>query len=331
MGNSGTGKTHCLVERMCTLSQRGSKVIVFDTSNSFAKREIIEKLSVGGDEDTLKRVEEFVSGHITFHSIEQDGIPVDVFRCIDSSQSVESKVRMIMSIVGSHNPSFGKIQKAVIYKAACDMVENGEIDMLNLYEKLTGEEMPTNLSEQLADTLSFFVNFKCNNKTWGNFIKDSKDIIVISTNSVNSSGGSGLIDLLLMSIYYYQQKNNNKQTLSIFIDEIKSQNLDSGGPICKLLTECRKDKIGLNFATQYPPKSSETGMIMDNTGTKVFFALGGRAASVASKQLRIGADQLDFLERGECYVKGTFYNKAQDKCIPTVIHGTTYRNFVKSE
>jgi hypothetical protein len=72
-------------------------------------------------------------------------------------------------------------------------------------------------------------------------------------------------------------------------------------------------------------------MIMDNTGTKVFFALGGRAASVASKQLRIGADQLDFLERGECYVKGTFYNKAQDKCIPTVIHGTTYRNFVKSE
>ena len=77
-----------------------------------------------------------------------------------------------------------------------------------IYEALTSEQIPYNLVEQLTDTLSFFVNFKENDRDWGELIEESKDISVISTEAVRSSGGSGLIDMLLMSLYYYQQVHN---------------------------------------------------------------------------------------------------------------------------
>ena len=108
--------------------------------------------------------------------------------------------------------------------------------MVSLYEALTSEQIPYNLVEQLTDTLSFFVKFKENDRDWGELIEESKDIIVISTEAVRSSGGSGLIDMLLMSLYYYQQVHNEKQ-LSIFIDEIKTQNLSTKGSIAKILTQ----------------------------------------------------------------------------------------------
>lgn len=110
--------------------------------------------------------------------------------------------------------------------------------MVSLYEALTSEQIPYNLVEQLTDTLSFFVNFKENDRDWGELIEESKDIIVISTEAVRSSGGSGLIDMLLMSLYYYQQAHNEKQ-LSIFIDEIKTQNLSTKGSIAKIHSSSR--------------------------------------------------------------------------------------------
>ena len=47
-----------------------------------------------------------------------------------------------------------------------------------LYEVLTSEQIPYDLADQLADTLSFFVNFKANDRDWGELIEESKDIII---------------------------------------------------------------------------------------------------------------------------------------------------------
>ena len=46
------------------------------------------------------------------------------------------------------------------------------------YEVLTSEQIPYDLADQLADTLSFFVNFKANDRDWGELIEESKDIII---------------------------------------------------------------------------------------------------------------------------------------------------------
>lgn len=329
LGKSGSGKTHCLTERMVSLQKLHRPVIVFDTSESFTEEEILEKLSVGCGETAEKDVRAYIAEHITFHRIEEDGIPVDLLKLGDSG-NLEDTIRKIESIVESHNPNMGSKQQAAVHAAISDMIQNGNVDMASLYEVLTSEQIPYDLADQLADTLSFFVNFKANDRDWGKLIEESKDIIIISTKAVRSNGGSGLIDILLMSLYYYQQAHGEKQ-LSVFIDEIRTQNLSTKGPIAKILTESRKNRMSLNFATQFLPKSTQVREIMDNAAIHAFFPLDDRTAASAAKLLQVDSKELTLLETGECYIKGTFYNQNRQKAIPGILHGTTYRNFKKSK
>lgn len=329
LGKSGSGKTHCLTERMVSLQKLHRPVIVFDTSESFTEEEILEKLSVGCGETAEKDVRAYIAKHITFHRIEEDGIPVDLLKLGDSGNG-EDTIRKIESIVESHNPNMGSKQQAAVHAAISDMIQKGNADMTSLYEVLTSEQIPYDLADQLADTLSFFVNFKANDRDWGKLIEESKDIIIISTKAVRSNGGSGLIDMLLMSLYYYQQAHGEKQ-LSVFIDEIRTQNLSTKGPIAKILTESRKNRMSLNFATQFLPKSTQVREIMDNAAIHAFFPLDDRTAASAAKLLNIDSQALTLLETGECYIKGTFYNQNRQKAIPGILHGTTYRNFKKAK
>lgn len=329
LGKSGSGKTHCLTERMVSLQKLHRPVIVFDNSESFTEEEILEKLSVGCGETAEKEVQAYIAEHITFHRIEEDGIPVDLLKLGDSGNG-EDTIRKIESIVESHNPNMGSKQQAAVHAAISDMIQNGNVDMASLYEVLTSEQIPYDLADQLADTLSFFVNFKANDRDWGELIEESKDIIIISTKAVRSNGGSGLIDMLLMSLYYYQQAHGEKQ-LSVFIDEIRTQNLSTKGPIAKILTESRKNRMSLNFATQFLPKSTQVREIMDNAAIHAFFPLDDRTAASAAKLLNIDPQALTLLETGECYIKGTFYNQNRQKAIPGILHGTTYRNFKKAK
>lgn len=329
LGKSGSGKTHCLTERMVSLQKLHRPVIVFDTSESFTEEEILEKLSVGCGETAEKEVQAYIAEHITFHRIEEDGIPVDLLKLGDSGNG-EDTIRKIESIVESHNPNMGSKQQAAVHAAISDMIQKGNVDMTSLYKVLTSEQIPYDLADQLADTLSFFVNFKANDRDWGELIEESKDIIIISTKAVRSNGGSGLIDMLLMSLYYYQQAHGEKQ-LSVFIDEIRTQNLSTKGPIAKILTESRKNRMSLNFATQFLPKSAQVREIMDNAAIHAFFPLDDRTAASAAKLLNIDPQALTLLETGECYIKGTFYNQNRQKAIPGILHGTTYRNFKKAK
>ena len=329
LGKSGSGKTHCLTERMVSLQKLHRPVIVFDTSESFTEEEILEKLSVGCGETAEQDVRAYIAKHITFHRIEEDGIPVDLLKLGDSGNGEDTN-RKIESIVESHNPNMGSKQQAAVHAAISDMIQNGNVDMASLYEVLTSEQIPYDLADQLADTLSFFVNFKANDRDWGELIEESKDIIIISTKAVRSNGGSGLIDMLLMSLYYYQQAHGEKQ-LSVFIDEIRTQNLSTKGPIAKILTESRKNRMSLNFATQFLPKSTQVREIMDNAAIHAFFPLDDRTAASAAKLLNIDPQALTLLETGECYIKGTFYNQNRQKAIPGILHGTTYRNFKKAK
>lgn len=329
LGKSGSGKTHCLTERMVSLQKLHRPVIVFDTSESFTEEEILEKLSVGCGETAEQDVRAYIAEHITFHRIEEDGIPVDLLKLGDSGNE-EDTIRKIESIVESHNPNMGSKQQAAVHAAISDMIQKGNVDMASLYEVLTSEQIPYDLADQLADTLSFFVNFKANDRDWGELIEESKNIIIISTKAVRSNGGSGLIDMLLMSLYYYQQAHGEKQ-LSVFIDEIRTQNLSTKGPIAKILTESRKNRMSLNFATQFLPKSTQVREIMDNAAIHAFFPLDDRTAASAAKLLQVDSKELTLLETGECYIKGTFYNQNRQKAIPGILHGTTYRNFKKAK
>lgn len=98
-----------------------------------------------------------------------------------------------------------------------------------------------------------------------------------------------------------------------------------------MIEESRKNRMSLNFATQFLPKSTQVREIMDNAAIHAFFPLDDRTAASAAKLLNIDSKELTLLETGECYIKGTFYNQNRQKAIPGILHGTTYRNFKKSK
>lgn len=328
IGNSGSGKTHALTERMCSLQKLHHPIIIFDTSDSFTEEEIVQKLSADGDPTTAEKVRRYVKHHITFHNIEDDGLPVDLLK-FDYPSSTESTVRMILSILEAHNSNMGKRQRAALYAAVKELVSANRLTMGDLYARLTSEDLSESLVIQFREMLSCFVEFGQSDQSWGECIAGSKDIVIISTHAVSSSGGSGLIDMLLMSLFYYQKTRVN-QHLSIFIDEIKKQNLNSRGPIAHILTEGRKYHIGLNFATQFlPDASSDVTMIMENADLKIFFQLDGKAASTSARQLGVKPNELTSLDIGACYVKGTLWNHSLCRPKSGIIQGRTFRNFVR--
>lgn len=98
-----------------------------------------------------------------------------------------------------------------------------------------------------------------------------------------------------------------------------------------MIEESRKNRMSLNFATQFLPKSTQVREIMDNAAIHAFFPLDDRTAASAAKLLQVDSKELTLLETGECYIKGTFYNQNRQKAIPGILHGTTYRNFKKSK
>ena len=57
------------------------------------------------------------------------------------------------------------------------------------------------------------------NNSWGNFLGNSRKIIVIHTDSMFTEKGNQIIDMMLATLYNYQCENYSVP-LDVFIDEI---------------------------------------------------------------------------------------------------------------
>lgn len=68
---------------------------------------------------------------------------------------------------------------------------------------------------------------------------------------------------------------------------------------------------------------------MNNADIHAFFRLDDRTATSVARLLRVNPQELTLLEKGECYIKGTFYTQNKQEAIPGILHGKTYRNFRK--
>ena len=68
---------------------------------------------------------------------------------------------------------------------------------------------------------------------------------------------------------------------------------------------------------------------MNNADIHAFFHLDDRTAASVARLLRVDPQELTLLEKGECYINGTFYNQNRQEAIPGILHGETYRKFRK--
>ncbi|MDE6005890.1 MAG: type IV secretion system DNA-binding domain-containing protein, partial [Oscillospiraceae bacterium] len=254
-GMPGYGKTFHLIERMCSLQKQGIRTVVFDVSGSFTREEIIEKLSVGGDDKILKEVENYVNEHITFHNIETEGIPIEPLM-LNFSDDITEKKNILFSIIMSHFGSLGKVQEVFIGQLITNLIATDDLSIMNAYDCIVDAYYPEkqdSLHLQVMEHFSCFTNYECANRGWSEFLDNSKDIVIISMNTSSKTGGYALIDILMMSLFYHQRFNPAKH-LGIFVDEIHSQNLKPQGPITQILREGRKFRTFLNYATQFLSK-----------------------------------------------------------------------------
>lgn len=329
-GLSGKGKTLYLTERMCSLQKKGIRTVIFDISDSFTKEAIIRNLSAGGNDKVRQQVEDYVNDHITFHKIENDGIPVEPLKLNYNGFDTTAQ-NIISSIVRAHLGNLGCKQEATLEGKIRSLIYSGDLSAVNMYDILTKNyaESQMSLQLQMREGLSCFTDFECADKDWDMFFQDSKDIIIISMDASSKTGGYALIDFLMMSLFQHKCLNR-KYNLAVFVDEIQNQNLKKNSPIYKILRLGRKYHIGLNYATQYISGSNkDMHSALEMANISVYFQPDRASMASVAKDLVLPKKELTCMNVGECYIRGDIYNYEACHSIGTILHGYTYRNFVK--
>lgn len=316
-GQSGVGKTYLLSQLVAKRFSLGNKVIIFDSSDSFTYESLCGNLS--------KR---FVDDNVTFHDIDREGIPVDLFR-IDRSASLPSQKNQLMGIlaaaIGELSSSQSNALRTALSQMLSEISPNRQPQIGDIKSRINGKgatyESLKNRLEPLFDDIK---QCHMSDNSWGDFLRNTDKIIVIRTNSLYTGCGNQLIDMMLATLFNYQRENCTTP-LDVFIDEIQNQNFSKISPICKIMKEGRKVHLSFFGATQdYYARNTELGSVMGKAGTEIFLRPTSNSESVVAAELRFNkADmaRFDSMGRGDIIVKGSLYNKEQDRNISVILCG----------
>lgn len=313
-GQSGYGKTHFMCQLLPKYYEIGHQIVIFDSSDSFTCETLCRNLT-----------SRFVDKNIVFHNLDKVGIPINLFMT-DPNANLPSRRNQLVGILTAGIGELSDPQSNTLKSAISDLLNRNEpvrigriLDMLNEYG--TTSESLHNRLEPLFEDID---HCGMTNNSWGNFLGNSRKIIVIHTDSMFTEKGSQIIDMMLATLYNYRCENCSVP-LDIFIDEIQDQNFSKISPIHRIMKEGRKRHMSFFGATQdYYPHNTELGKIMSKADTQIFLRPTPNSECIAAKELRFNkADmsRFDSMQRGDCIVKGSLYNKEQGRNIPTIISG----------
>lgn len=133
--------------------------------------------------------------------------------------------------------------------------------------------------------------------------------------------------MLLATLYNYQLCGAENQ-LDIVIDEMQTQNVSDGSPIYKILKEGRKYHIAFIGATQsFYQKHDPVGKVMNHAETMIFLKPKTDSEKDAANVLGLTQKEMRkfrMMDRGDCFVSGKFYNKAEGCNRPAVLYGKVF-------
>lgn len=268
-GQSGFGKSFLqsqLIAKRCSL---GDRVIAFDTSNSFTYKALCKNLS--------KR---FVDENVTYYNIDSAVIPINIFH-VDDTLGKASKIKYLVGIfkagIGELSVPQSNALRSILDEVLSNPSEEGfPQKMLKVLEAVgTGtenidERTITSLRNRLNPLLGDIIECGMSDDTWGNFLANSKPIVIIHTEGINLDNNNQVIDMLLLTLFSYQNEDFTIP-LDIFIDEIQNQNFSSTSSIRKIMKEGRKIHMAFFGSTQdYYPKKTELGSTMGKAETQIF-------------------------------------------------------------
>ncbi|MDO4864605.1 MAG: hypothetical protein Q4A05_10595, partial [Ruminococcus sp.] len=161
-------------------------------------------------------------------------------------------------------------------------------------------------------------------RSWGELLGSSNNIVVIRTSSAYTESGNQLIDMLLATLYNCQH-DNPQVALDVFVDELQNQNFSATSPIRKVMKEGRKIHLSFFGATQdFYPRNTELGSVMGKAGTQIFLRPTPNSANVVAAELRFSKaemERFDSMMRGDIIVKANLFNKELGRNVPTTLSG----------
>ncbi|MDD6098449.1 MAG: hypothetical protein PUB66_06965 [Oscillospiraceae bacterium] len=320
-GNSGQGKSILLAQLIYHSSLLNHKVVVFDINDSFTPDSLCRSIP-----------REFIDNNITFHSIENDGVPVDLFNLQDYIKPAQKK-KVLSGILSAPFKTFSEVQSSSMKSVISDLFSVTDKD-----EKISPEDIlclfndknPTHKSiiTRLSSVFNDIEGFGMSEKTWADFISQSKNIIIITmANCVSDTGNNPLCDMMLATLFNYQLRNSDCQ-LDIIIDEIQNQNMNPTGPIMKIMKEGRKYLISFVGATQpYSKKGNAVGDAMQYAATNIFLKPTSGSETDVASELNLKQHEIkkfNNMQPGECFVKGDLYNTEFKRNNPAILRGKVY-------
>ena len=193
------------------------------------------------------------------------------------------------------------------------------IRRLNGDGKRSGTETLDSLLNSIEPLFEDIEVCRMGDMSWGEFLRNSKNIVVIRTES-----GNQLVDMLLATLYNYQH-DNPQVALDVFLDELQNHNFTKTSPIRKIMKEGRNSHISFFGATQdYYPRNTELGSVMGKAGTQIFLKPSANSESLVLAELRYRKAELyrfDDMERGDIIVKANLFNQKLGRNVPTIISG----------
>lgn len=316
-GQSGYGKTYLMCQLLAKCFKLNHQLVVFDSSDSFIYNSLCRNLS-----------KKFVDEYIYIHDLDHDGIPIDLLR-VDRNVGLPSQKKQLLGIltagIGELSAPQSNTLRSVLssilsVKNEDKTIRTGDILAMLNEEGSTYESLRNRLEPLFEDINECGMS----DRSWREFLRETKKIIIIRTDTAFTENGNQLIDMMLATLYN-SQRDNPTIPLDVFIDEIQNQNFSKLGAICKVLKEGRKIHMSFFGATQdYYPRNTELGSVMSKADTQLFLRPTPNSNSVVASELHYGKGDMsrfDLMKRGDCIIKGNFYSKEQKRNIPATICG----------
>lgn len=318
-GCSGQGKTYFLCQLIYLFYHDNKKIVVFDTSNSFAKSTLENYIS-----------KDFVENSIAYYTADEDSIPINIWD-MSLYKSHINKKRYISSLILSVFQTVTANQRTAINSAISKILHEdkvvAETDIFDIskFTEILKNESDGNVISNIVETIESLngelTDYGVDHGlTWEEVLSENK-IVIISFPYDATGNVNNITDMLLASLYQYQN-NFMRYDLRIFVDEIQKQNLEEKSPIYTILTEGRKFKIGLNFASQFVlNRVTSKNQMKNNTFLTVYFKPDEVSEKAVIERLDLNAMQKELLSKfkpGDCFIKGSIYNfrtKVNDNAI----------------
>jgi len=316
-GTTRSGKTFYLCQQAVSKARDGDRVIIFDHSGGFSRRELEKHLSSS-----------VISKYVDFWDITERGLPVD-FMNLDGCESLPEAKNQLLGILSSALRVTGDVQEKVLRRRISTFLkERGCEPGVTLGDILSfldiGDQIQKKLYEKLFDVFDSIDGIRQDAAGWDQFFRHRKRIIVVSAAADSIHKSTHLMDMLLSSLFSYKQRNPAEK-LTVVIDEVEDHFIATDSPIDTMLRKGGKHGLSLLLASQeFSLEKDSLGKLIGNCGTLIFFRPKSDALKDVAKITGFDTSTLAGLDQGECVAVGNFCDSFSGKNKRVALKGRTY-------